>query len=224
MEDPRCARCPYPSSGKFCRKEEGKYPDFCPTHNELELVSHCLEEYRKEDISEFARQASRQEGEGYGQKELGYERVIPIKPRILEIAEFAEKMHYRRLGLAFCVGLMREARQVERFLSSRGFDVVSVICKVGRVPKEEIGITEEEKVAIGEREAMCNPIMQAMLLNKGETEFNVLLGLCVGHDSLVLKYSQALCTILAVKDRVLGHNPLAAIYTLDSYYRGLKCY
>lgn len=222
MEYARCARCPYTNAGKFCRNEGGRYPDSCPTHNEVELISECMHEYEKSPIHEFARQASRQEGEGYGQKELGYEKVTPIKPRILEIVELAEKMHFRRLGLAFCAGLAREARIVDRFFSSRGFDVLSVICKVGQVPKEEIGIKDEEKIAIGQFEAMCNPILQAMVLNKGETEFNVLLGLCVGHDSLVLKYSRALCTVLAVKDRLLGHNPLAAVYNLDSYYRCLK--
>ncbi|MDP6393912.1 MAG: hypothetical protein QF466_00465 [Desulfobacterales bacterium] len=43
-----------------------------------------------------------------------------------------------------------------------------------------------------------------------------------GHDSLFLRYSKAPCTVLAVKDRLLGHNPLAAIYNIDSYYRALK--
>ena len=51
---------------------------------------------------------------------------------------------------------------------------------------------------------------------------NVLLGLCVGHDSLFFKYTEAPCTVLAVKDRLLGHNPLAAVYNVDSYYRCLK--
>jgi len=60
------------------------------------------------------------------------------------------------------------------------------------------------------------------VLNREKTEFNILLGLCVGHDSLFFKYSEALCTVLAVKDRLLGHNPLAAVYTLDTYYRALK--
>ena len=36
-----------------------------------------------------------------------------------------------------------------------------------------------------------------------------------------MKYSNAPCTVLAAKDRLLGHNPLAAIYTIDSYYRSL---
>jgi uncharacterized metal-binding protein len=69
---------------------------------------------------------------------------------------------------------------------------------------------------------MCNPVLQAMILNDEKTQFNILLGLCVGHDSLFFKYAQAPCTVLAVKDRLLGHNPLAAVYTLDSYYRALK--
>ena len=38
---------------------------------------------------------------------------------------------------------------------------------------------------------MCNPIAQAELLNRAETQFNICLGLCVGHDSLFYRYSQA---------------------------------
>ena len=93
---------------------------------------------------------------------------------------------------------------------------------MGRVPKEKIGVRDDQKIRIGGFEAMCNPIAQAFLLNEAKTEFNILMGLCVGHDSLFLKYSDALCTVLAVKDRLLGHNPLAAIYTIDGYYRSLK--
>jgi len=65
-------------------------------------------------------------------------------------------------------------------------------------------------------------VFQAFVLNDAETEFNIMLGLCVGHDSLFMRYSDAPCTVLAVKDRVTGHNPLAALYTLNSYYRALK--
>jgi len=45
-----------------------------------------------------------------------------------------------------------------------------------------------------------------------------LLGLCVGHDSLFFRYAEAPTTVLAVKDRGTGHNPMAAIYLADSYY------
>ncbi len=218
----QCGRCPFPISERVCRNEEGKSPPFCPTINQAEIIEKSVKEYQNPEVREMARQASIQEGEGYGDRDLGYEKVKPIKPRIVEIVEFAHRMNYRRLGLVFCVGLRREAKVVERFLSSHGFEVVSVICKAGRTPKETIGIRDEEKVAPGSFESMCNPIMQALVVNEEQTELNVLMGLCVGHDSIFLKYAQAPCTIFAVKDRVLGHNPLAAVYNIDSYYRHLK--
>ena len=37
----------------------------------------------------------------------------------------------------------------------------------------------------------------------------MLVGLCVGHDSLFIKYSEAPVTTLVTKDRVLAHNPVA---------------
>ena len=69
---------------------------------------------------------------------------------------------------------------------------------------------------------VCNPVLQAKLLNKAKTDLNVVVGLCVGHDSLFYKYSEALTTTAVTKDRVLGHNPVAALYTADSYYSKLK--
>ncbi len=124
--------------------------------------------------------------------------------------------------MAFCAGLTKEAGIVEKLFRDHGFEVASVICKSGRTPKEALGISEPQKVAPGKPESICNPILQAMVLNDAQTEFNVLLGLCVGHDSLFFKYAHAPCTVLAAKDRVTAHNPLAAIYNIDSYYRALK--
>ena len=131
-------------------------------------------------------------------------------------------MGYTRLGIAFCAGLISEARTVAHIFESQGFEVVSAICKVGSIPKEEIGVQEDEKIRIGEYEAICNPILQANVLNEARTEFNIVLGLCVGHDSLFFKYAEAPTTVLAAKDRVSGHNPLAAIYTSASYYERLN--
>ena len=131
-------------------------------------------------------------------------------------------MHYTKLGLAFCMGLRKEAGVVEKILTVNGFEVVSGVCKMGREPKETLGIRDDQKVNVGCFEAMCNPIAQAYVMNGEKTEFNIMMGLCVGHDSLFLKYAEAPCTVFAVKDRLLGHNPLAAVYTIDSYYRSLK--
>ena len=217
-----CARCTIKLSERICRNPDGKSLPNCPTRDKQQLLKMSQEAYEKPAVTEFARQASIQEAEGYSNRELGYDFVRPAKPRIVEIMEFSKKMDYKRIGLAFCAGLTKEAKAVDRLFSSNGFDLTSVICKVGRVPKEAIGIQDDQKIAIGCFESMCNPILQAMVLNDAKTELNVLLGLCVGHDSLFLQHAKAPCTVLAAKDRLLGHNPLAAIYTIDGYYRALK--
>ncbi len=223
MKKPNCAVCSYKAAERICRKENGKFPESCPTKNLRELVERSLLEYQeKPEVCEFARQAAIQEAEGYINRDLGYDHVRASKTRIEEIIGFAKKMNYKRLGMAFCIGLRQEAKIVEKMLSGSGFEVVSAVCKAGRIAKDRIGVAADQQVAPGTVETMCNPILQAMILNHEQTDFNVLLGLCVGHDSLFLKYAEAPCTVLAVKDRLLGHNPLAAIYNFDSYYRCLK--
>ena len=110
---------------------------------------------------------------------------------------------------------------VERVLRNNGFQVVSVICKTGGLNKSRAGVPEECKLQPGQFEAMCNPIAQAELLNSQDTQFNICLGLCVGHDSLFYQYSKALVTTLVVKDRVLAHNPVGAIHYADTYFKDL---
>jgi len=78
-------------------------------------------------------------------------------------------------------------------------------------------VKDVQKVRPGQFEAMCNPIAQAEILNEAKTDLNILLGLCVGHDTLFMRYARAPVTVLAVKDRVLAHNPLGAIYAQDYY-------
>ena len=216
-----CARCPFDTKERSCQTEGGKSPAFCPTDKHQAAVDGSLEELKKPEILEFARQASIQEAEGYANKDMGYEHVRPVKPRIQETIEFARRMTYKRLGLAFCLGLRPEAKIIEKLLSGAGFEVVSALCKMGRVPKEDLGVRDDQKINIGCFESMCNPIAQAFVMNSEKTEFNIVVGLCVGHDSLFLKYAEAPCTVLAAKDRLLGHNPLAAVYTIDTYYRSL---
>ncbi len=71
-------------------------------------------------------------------------------------------------------------------------------------------------------ETMCNPIVQAMIINKSKVDMAIMLGLCIGHDTLLIKYCEVPLMVLAVKDRVTGHNPLAALYTSGTYYSRLK--
>ena len=219
---PDCADCTFTPKEKVCMHPKGKAQKGCPTLGKKRLRESARNEYKKADVKEFARQASIQESECYSGREQRPYVMHPVKPRIQEICEFAGKMGYERLGLVFCVGLAKEAEAVSRILKTQGFDLVSVACKVGCVPKEEIGLKDDEKIFIGGYEAMCNPILQAKVVNDAGSQFNVLLGLCVGHDSLFFKYAEAPTTVLAVKDRVTGHNPLAAVYVSGNYYSWLK--
>jgi len=213
---PECAKCSI--KNKICRSPEGQEPAFCPTLHRKESIAEAKEEYTKPDILKFAHAASVQEGECYINRDVKPYVSHPTKPRVQEVCEFAQKMGYKKLGIAFCAGLHSEALSLTQILEAQGFEVISVVCKAGGTPKEQIGIKEEEKIRIGEFESMCSPIAQAMILNEEKTDFNILVGLCVGHDSLFLKYSEAYCTVLVAKDRVLSHNPCAALYTTGSYY------
>lgn len=219
---PSCASCELETRERICYTEEGRSSKGCPTLTRKEVLKEANKEYESPGIYEFARQASRQEAECYANRHERPYVMQPTKTRIVEVCEFAEKMGYKRLGLAFCIGLKYEAGLVEEILLRHGFEVVSVLCKAGRTSKDKIGITNEEKVYRDTDEAMCNPIFQAKVLNHEKTEFNILVGLCVGHDSLFFKYARAPTTVLVVKDRVTGHNPLAAVYLSNSYYRKVK--
>ena len=214
-----CAKCSIVD--RVCRTPGGRSIPRCPTRGEKGILKVALKEYRRSNIKEFARLASVQEGACYIHRDAKPFVVIPSKTRIEEVIEFSRRLGYRRLGLAFCAGLAHEASILSDILENHGFEVVTVVCKVGGVPKERIGVKDKEKVKIGQFESMCNPITQAKILNRAKTDFNIMLGLCVGHDSLFLKYIKGLTTVFAVKDRVTGHNPLAAIYTHRSYYQRL---
>jgi uncharacterized metal-binding protein len=213
-----CARCRVPKGRRVCDSTDGVAPRGCPTREEEDAIAAARGVYADPGVLAFARHASRQEAAGYRKREVA---AYPCLTRIEETCAFAERAGFRRLGLAFCAGLIHEAEVLDRILTARGFVVVSVVCKLGGIPKEELGLGDADKVRPGTFETMCNPIGQAELLNRAGTDLNIMLGLCVGHDALFLRHAAAPCTVLAVKDRVLGHNPLAALYTSGSYYRRL---
>ena len=216
---PSCSTCSVKE--RICLSETGKGPPACPTVTMEEALGSALKQYEEPETARFARAASIQEAECYLDRHARPFKVIPGKTRVEEITEFARRMGYQKLGLAFCGGVKEEALLLTDILKHNGFDVVSVVCKVGRVAKERIGLTPEEKILKDQFEVMCNPIAQAEILNQTHTDFNIMLGLCVGHDALFLKHVTAYTTVFAVKDRVLGHNPMAALYLSKSYYRRL---
>jgi len=216
----KCAQCMVKK--RICFSTEGSSPAFCSTALYPEAIKKAAAEYEKPAIREFAHNASLQEAECYIDRTAESSYKYPVKPRVQEIIEFSRKMGYQKLGVAFCGGLHKEAAVFCKILEDHGFTVVSVMCKVGGIDKDALGLNANERVRVGQPESMCNPIAQAEVLNAANTDFNILLGLCVGHDSMFIKYSEAMITVFAVKDRVMGHNPLAAIYTYDSYCERFK--
>lgn len=209
-DDPSCAYCP--STVRACRQgtsaERG--PGFCPSQVDALTLGEARPLYDAPDTRQFAQTAAIVEGEGYGKW-----------TRVEEIVAFAKRMGYRKLGIANCIMFVDFSRTLTGILESHGFEVASVACKAGDVAKEEIGVADAQKVVPGGFEPMCNPIAQAELLDAHGSEFNIVLGLCVGHDSLFFRASKAPATVLVVKDRVLGHNPIAALMLADTYYARL---
>ena len=197
-----CAQCKIHS----CRSGELEtMPGNCPCGEDQ---TEIRELYKDDLDSKMAYQAALVEVEGYCEK-----------TRLEETMDFAKRCGFNKLGLAFCLGLSKEAAVLTKILQHNGFEVQSVICKNGSTPKEYLGIDEEHKIRPGTYEPMCNPVGQAVLLNQAGTDLNIVVGLCVGHDSLFIRHSEAPVTVFAVKDRVLAHNPLGAVYLADGFYK-----
>jgi uncharacterized metal-binding protein len=208
-QGPICAIC----GVRACAVEPGTkdFPPHCSMPVEVKLLQEVERAYLEdEELRRLAQASARTESAGYLRT-----------TRIEDTADFARRIGAEKLGIAHCIGLMHEARLTRDILVAAGFEVYTVCCKVGSIAKEKVGLREDEKVRPGGFEALCNPVAQARLLAKAGTQLNILVGLCVGHDSLFFKHSQAPATVLIAKDRVLGHNPAACLYTSHSYYRRL---
>ncbi len=200
MEDhyPQCVKC----TVIRCRSKEKdkKVPVFCPTEKYRDLV--------KETVKKFMLPENQAVNKGW----IGYISKVmdPEKPkemlswtRLDEIMEYARVRGMTKLGIATCGELMPESKLLSDILESNGFKAVSVICLCGETDPQEIGMPGNK---------ICNPIMQAEVLNREKTELNLMVGLCLGHDILFLRHCEAETTPFVVKDRALGHNPVAALY------------
>lgn len=136
--------------------------------------------------------------------------------RIEESVKFAQEMNCHTIGIAFCIGLAEEAKTIVKYFQ-KFFTVHSVCCKICGIDKKELNL---QQINDQRYEAMCNPAMQAQILQQARTELNFTIGLCVGHDMLFNKHSAAPVSTLVAKDRLLSHNPLGAIYS--SYWRNKR--
>lgn len=214
MKDPECSKC----GPKYCNqgiKDETKLPDFCPMINFPDLVSSIHDKYKDTAVYKYFLNAAFTEKECYDQDLIRNEgKIMPLRPRIREISEFAKKIEAQKIGVAFCTGLADEANRATKILESHGLTICSAACSCGAIDKTELGIPAEQKIRDPESfEASCNPLLQAEIFNALQTDFNVIIGLCVGHDMLFTQQSQAPVTTLIVKDRITGHNPVIALYS-----------
>jgi uncharacterized metal-binding protein len=205
--DPGCAYCP--TTVRACRQGEDneRGPGFCPSNVNPEAMDAARQIYEDPFYRRVAQESARVEAEGYCQW-----------TRVEEICHFAKKMDFTKIGIATCISFVDHANTLSQILESHGFEVASAACKHHGIPKEEIGLEDHEKIRPGGHESLCNPISQAHLLNEAGCQFNVVLGLCIGHDSLFFKHSEGLATTLVAKDRVLAHNPIGALALADSYF------
>ena len=203
-----CAQCGLLN----CYRRDKRFPDFCLTERaDRALVEQTAAVYRGDELeARMAHAAAEVEGTYYGKL-----------TRVEEIVAFANRIGAKRIGIATCIGLIEETRIFAKILKAHGLESYAVLCKVGSVDKCDVGIPDSLKVKKGSYEAICNPVLQAELLNREKTDLNVIVGLCVGHDSLFIRHSAAPVTTLITKDRVTGHNPAAALYTSGFYYQRL---
>jgi uncharacterized metal-binding protein len=209
ISSPTCAFCGVGA----CEYEPGakKPPPFCPSLADREVLAELESVYLETgDVRDLAIASARTEASGYMRR-----------TRIEDTMDFARRIGANKLGIAHCVGFMHEAKLASKIFQANGFEVNSVCCKVGSLEKEKLGLKDSEKITPGTFEPICNPVAQAELLARAGTQLNVVMGLCVGHDTLFLMHTKAPATVFAVKDRVLGHNPVAALYLAHSYYKRL---
>jgi uncharacterized metal-binding protein len=202
---PQCAKCTILRCGDT--EKNKKVPTSCPTEKYPDIVKETKEKYilpeNQAVIQGWLRLMS---------KILDPEKVREKYSwtRVDEIMEYAKIRGMTRLGIATCYSLMPEARFLSDILESNGFDFVSVSCLCGELNPQDMGMPGN---------IFCNPIMQAEVLNREKTELNIMVGLCVGHDILFLRNCKAETTPLVVKDRALGHNPVAALYLSRGFFK-----
>jgi len=210
---PQCAKCP----GVYCQRmplekiNENTLPEFCPMKTSRETIRTVIERYGKDDVKRIYVPATMTEKEAY---EWVRGVCMAVRPRIKELIEFGKLIHASTIGIAFCAGMRDEAGRIVKLLEKSGFAVASVLCKCGGIDKTRLNVEKEYKIGDSSKfEAGCNPVLQAQLLNDAKTDINVIVGLCLGHDMLFTMNCKAPVTTLIVKDRLLGHNPVIALYS-----------
>lgn len=189
--------CAYCATTACLRGETERMPTTCPTRV----------------LPELARDAGPYLGEELHEEMLvadaaPFDEDGRLRNRVEELVIFAKKSGMRRIGVAFCVSLVKEAQRLGRILREEGLEAELVCCRVGAIDYEEVGLSKAHPERFA---ATCNPVAQARLLDAKGVDLVAQMGLCIGHDLILQRESKAPVTTLVVKDRALDHHPIAAL-------------
>jgi len=195
-----CAVCAKKSCLKY---DHADPPANCPMHDQ-ETLAECKKEYFEKDGGKLYLSTMETALEA---KDLG-------ETRTLEAIRFAKKNGWKKIGIAHCIGYCDEAAAAARLIKDAGLECETIVCCNGgidlceytEIPEKHLDDVEHH-YAVG-----CNPIGQAKYLEKAGTDFNLVFGLCVGHDALFIKYSHVLASVIMVKDRSRYHEPRSGLY------------
>ncbi len=119
------------------------------------------------------------------------------KSRLQELIDFIKISGFKKIGIANCKAVQKYADKLADILKGQGFDVVAVNCR-------ESGF-DGCSICAEMAGPCCDPLFQAYFLNERQTDFNINVGLCLGHGLLFQKHSKADVTTFLVKDFATGH-------------------
>ena len=192
-----------------CERTDNVPPDFCPqakiTQDMHDLSMQLYNEQENHMIMECAARVSINTANS---------------TRVQDTLKFASYMGAHRIGIATCTAMLNETRTLANLLRRAGFEVYTIGCKLESNHAEDLGISAlSENEEINNKCVICNPIMQALVLNEAECDINIMMGICVGHDALFAKYSKAPVTTLTTKDFMAANNPCSVLYTANSVYK-----
>jgi uncharacterized metal-binding protein len=172
-------------------------PNYCRAGKFEETIEETKKAYFEPEISKVHLATARVNKRG------GFEWT-----RVQQCIEFALEMGATKVGLAVCVACIREGRAMAGLMEAAGLEVVTVGCMIGAAKPQDTGIPDELVTGLG---IACNPLAQAKIMNQEGTQLNFIYGLCVGHDTLFIQYSEAPVTYVVTKDAVTGDNASAVL-------------
>ncbi|MBR0403677.1 MAG: DUF1847 domain-containing protein [Eggerthellaceae bacterium] len=199
-ESLKCLNC-----GKIaCEFPERGKPDFCAQDTYDEAASaEVRAEYASSEVFDIMNAAALVSDN------------TRFSTRVEDTLKFAKLIGARKIGIATCTAMLNESRILGGLLERAGFEVEGIGCKVDSNTRSDLGLDDPN----GNDKVLCNPLMQARLLNRAKTDLNVVMGLCVGHDALFSKYSDAPVTTLVTKDFITGNNPCVALYASKGLFK-----